>query len=174
MSIQNSYQLFHDELQLHKIYEQISRPIIIADGMQNPENMGAVLRLAANIGALNTLFLSQRDQEFKKHKIQRTASGAANKTTWSTINPAAIIDHIPKDYTIVALETTADAEHIFQFQWPEKVALLTGNEVSGIHEDVLAHAKHKVYIPIPGPISSLNVTHALAIGLFQWLNQQWK
>ncbi len=174
MSIQNSYQLFHDELELHKIYEQIARPIIIADNIRSPENMGAILRLAGNIGVLKSLFISDDTQEYKNHKISRTASGGAEKTSWQMIQISEISKNLPADYQIVALETTADAENIYDFSFPQKTAFLIGNEVSGIKDEILTTADHKVYIPIPGPISSLNVTHALSIGLFFWLQQHWK
>jgi tRNA G18 (ribose-2'-O)-methylase SpoU len=171
MSIQNSYQLFHNELKFHNIYEKLSRPIIISDNIKNPENMGSILRIAGNIGAAQSLFISDNSTLFKKHKINRTASGASEKTNWKIINKNELAHNIPNDYTVVALETTSDSENIYQFNFPEKTAIIIGNEVAGISDDVLKFATHKVYIPIPGPISSLNVTHALAIAMFEWWRQ---
>lgn len=171
MSIQNSYQLFHDQLQFHKIYEKISRPLIVSDDIRTPENMGAILRLAGNIGALQSLFISDRAHTFKHHKISKTASGAADKTDWKIIQPNELLTNIPNDYSLIALETTSDAQNIFQFKLPEKVAFVTGNEVNGIRPEIIQHTINKVYIPIPGPISSLNVTHALSIALFEWYRQ---
>ena len=174
MSFQNSYQLFHDQLKLHSIYEKLSRPIIISDNIRSPENMGAILRLAGNIGALQTLFISDEVSTFKRYKVNRTASGGSEKTDWKIIKTNEIITSIPADYTLIALETTTDAQNIYQFPFPEKTAFLTGNEVTGIRDDIIQFAAHKVYIPIPGPISSLNVTHALSIALFEWLRQQMR
>jgi len=171
MSFQNSYQLFHDQLKLHSIYEKLSRPVIIPDNIRSPENMGAILRLAGNIGALQTLFICDKETTFKRYKVNRTASGASEKTDWKIIKTNQLMASIPADYTLVALETTTDAQNIYQFHFPEKTAFLTGNEVSGIRDEVIQHAVHKVYIPVPGPISSLNVTHALSIALFEWLRQ---
>lgn len=139
--------------------------------MRSPENMGAVLRLAGNIGAMKSLFISEKPQDFKTYKIKRTASGGSEKTNWHIIPPEDLISHIPTGYQIIALETSEQAQSIFQFTFPEKVAFLIGNEVSGIRDEIIKQAKHTLYIPIPGPISSLNVTHALSIGLFAWLNQ---
>ncbi len=171
MGYQNSYQLFHDELKLHNIYEKLSRPIIISDNIRSPENMGSILRIAGNIGAMKSIFISDNIQTFKKHKINRTASGASEKTKWEIVRTNEFMANIPSDYTIIALETTSDAENIYQFKFPEKMAIIIGNEVAGIRDDVIKYATHKVYIPIPGPISSLNVTHALSIAVFEWLRQ---
>jgi len=146
-------------------------PIVIADNLRTPENMGLVLRLAGNIGAATTLFVSNEASNFKRHKINRTSSGAANKVNWKIIKPNELTKFIPDDYKIIALETSNDSNNIFSFRFPDKTAFLVGNEVTGISEDLLSYAHHKVYIPVPGSISSLNVTHALSIGLFEWLRQ---
>ena len=166
----NSHKLFKD-MQLHETYEKVYKPIIIADQIRTPENMGSILRLAGNIGAGKTLFVSDVAHTFKNYKISKTASGAANKVDWKIIKKEDLTNYLPEDYNIVALETTIDAEDICQFQFPEKIAFIIGNEVAGISEDLLNLAHHKVLIPIPGPISSLNVSHALAIALFEWLRQ---
>ncbi len=147
-------------------------PIIIADQLRTPENMGLILRLAANIGAINTYFIINETQNFKKHKINRTSSGAALKINWEIIKQQDLVNLIPKDYLIVAIETSDDSKSLYSFNFPEKTAFLVGNEVLGICEETLKLANHKVYIPIPGVISSLNVSHALSVALFEWLRQQ--
>lgn len=172
MSFQNSYELFHDQLKLYSIYEKLSRPVIVSDNIRNPENMGAILRLAGNVGALQSLFISDKASTFKRYKINRTASGASEKTDWKIIKANELMSSLPDDYTLVALETTSDANNIFKFDLPEKIAFLIGNEVAGIRNEVIKFATNKVYIPIPGIISSLNVTHALSIAMFEWLRQQ--
>jgi 23S rRNA (guanosine2251-2'-O)-methyltransferase len=129
------------------------------------------LKIAGNINALNTLFISEEGHKFKKHKIIKTSSGAVTKVNWKIIKPNELIDLIPDDYEIVAIETSQDANNIFSVKFPKKIAFIIGNEVHGISQEVLSLAKKKVYIPIPGPVSSLNVSHALSIALFEWLNQ---
>lgn len=145
--------------------------IIIAHNLRTPENIGMIMRLAANIGARLTLFAFDEETEFRESKIKRTSSGAIEKTNWKIISSNEIIDHLPNDYKIVALETSDNSQNIYQFTFPKKTALLVGNEVTGLSADILKIANHEVFIPVPGNLYSLNVTHALAIGLFQWLRQ---
>lgn len=161
-------------MESNRFYDQAHRPIIISDNLRTPENMGAVLRLAGNIGAAQTLFVSNNPPDFKTYKIKRTASGAFEKTSWKIIDPAELSALIPKDYLIVALETSADSENIYSCSLPEKMAIIIGNELAGINPQLMAMAHLKVYIPIPGVIFSLNVTHALAIGLFEWQRQMMR
>ena len=91
MGFKNSYDLFHNKMELFKIYEKLSRPIIISDNITSQENMGAILRLAGNIGAVNSLFVFDNDHKFSDIKIDRLSSGASKKTKWSSIKSKRII-----------------------------------------------------------------------------------
>lgn len=168
---QGSFELFRTYRE-NLDYQNLIKPIVISDGLRTPENMGSVLRLSGNFNALKTIFISEEASGFRKHKIRKTASGG-EKTNWKIIeNVAALKVELPEGYKLVAIETTEDAENIFTFKFPEKTAIIVGNEVLGISDELLEMADHKVYIPIPGPVSSLNVTHALSIALFEWLRQK--
>jgi len=158
-------------LKLAEIYQRISRPIIITDRLRTPENMGSVLRLAGNIGAEKTIFISDTAHEFRLRRIKKTASTANENTNWEIRNEDQLSTFIPPDYQIIAIETSEKAQSIFNFKFPEKTAFIVGNERYGIRPEILKQAAHIVYIPVPGPVSSLNVTHALSVALFEWLRQ---
>jgi tRNA G18 (ribose-2'-O)-methylase SpoU len=167
----SSYDLFK-ELNTSDVYNKISRPIIIADDIRTPENMGAIIRLGANIGALNIYFISKKADTFKKFKINKTASGAADKIKWQIVGDYdAAISKIPDDYSVLAIETSADSLDIFDYHLPEKVVFVMGNEVLGISSEILERISTRLHIPIPGIISSLNVTHALSVAIFEWFRQ---
>ncbi len=169
----SSFDKFND-LKLAEIYQKISRPIIVTDRLKNPENMGSVLRLAGNIGAEKTVFISDVAHQFRLRRIKKTAASEANeKTNWEILDENHLSTFIPSDYQIVAIETSEKAQSIFEFDFPEKTAFLVGNERFGVRPQILKQADHVVYIPNPGPVSSLNVTHALSIALFEWLRQQF-
>ena len=51
------------------------------------------------------------------------------------------------------------------------VAFVVGNESRGIREEILEQCDKIVYIPVPGPTRSLNVSHAAAVALFEWQRQ---
>lgn len=168
----SSYNLFQ-KLKYSEIYNNISRPIIIADDIRTPENMGSIIRLGANIGALKVIFISNKAGEFKNYKINKTASGAATKTEWLVVeNFKLAIKLLPKDYELIAIETSVDSKNIFKTKMPENIAIVIGNEIKGINPNILNQIEKKLHIPIPGTISSLNVTHALSVALFEWFRQQ--
>ena len=172
-AINSSFDKFSD-LKLAEIYQKTNRQIIVADRLRTPENMGSVLRLAGNIGAKKTIFISDTAHQFRLRRIKKTASTANENTNWEILNEDQLSTFIPSDYQIVAIETSEKAQSIFDFQFPEKTAFLVGNERYGIRPEILEQATQVVYIPVPGPVSSLNVTHALSVALFEWLRQQHK
>lgn len=170
MAINNSYELFKSKGFSNKNTD-LAPLIIVADNIQSPMNVGAILRLAANLNALKTWFVYEEDPGFRQYKIKSTSSGASEKTIWEIITPEKIEDVLPSDYEVIAIETTEQAQNIFETKFPEKVVLMVGNERYGISEPVLKLAKRHVFIPVPGNLSSLNVTHALAVGLYEWYRQ---
>jgi len=165
-----SFDLFR-QFRQNPDYQKLKIPIVIADGLRTPENMGSVLRLSGNFNALKTILISEEAKSFRKFKIRKTASGG-EKTDWKIIDKVADLRaEIPDGYKLIALETTKDAQNIFTFKFPEKAALIVGSEVLGISNELLNLADEKVFIPLSGPVSSLNVTHALSIAIFEWLRQ---
>ena len=168
----NSFEFF-SSFRHDPAYKNLDKPIVIADDLRTPENMGAVLRLAGNIGARETLFLSDTAQDFKNYKINRTASGGEKKTAWRIL-PKQSLDIravMPDGYRIIAIETAEKATDLMETNLPEKCAFVIGSEVSGISAHIMQQVDQTVFIPVPGPVSSLNVTHALSIALFEWLRQ---
>jgi len=132
------------------------------------------LRLAANVGADKVLFLKGDTDEIPRSwKIKKTASGADEKISWKIIRRDELESSIPTDYQLVAVETAESATNIYDTLLPKKVAFVVGHEVFGISDAVLQVVDKMVYIPVPGVISSLNVTHALGIAAFEWLRQQF-
>ena len=152
-----------------RIYELISRPIIIADHFLTPENMGSLIRLANNIGAQHLYFLGKAPTN-SIGKLRKAAASSKNSTIWS-FTEDDITTLIPRDVCLVAIETTDDASNIYETELPENIAFVLGNEGKGISEEILQRCSKKVYIPVPGQNCSLNVTHAASVAFFEWHRQ---
>lgn len=164
-----SNQLFAESA-FEALFQKCERPIVIADQLHTPENIGSLIRLADNVCARELIIIGN-EGEFRSSKIRRAAASSYNNISWSFTNQAQLLEKIPPDYTLVALETASNATNIFTTSLPEKIALVVGNEVNGINASLLKMAKMCVYIPVPGPTRSLNVSHAAAVSLFEWMRQ---
>jgi len=78
-----------------------------------------------------------------------------------------LFDQFKKDgVEIAALDNVPGAISINEFDRPQKLALILGNETEGIEEDVIKKVSQVIYIPMPGIKRSLNVSVATGIALF--------
>ena len=152
------------------LFEQVPRPIIIADHLMTPDNMGALIRLADNIGASEICFLGKED-EHRLGKVRRAAASSRDNIRWYFSEESNLRNLVPKDKSIVAIETADNATCIYDTQLPEDVVFIVGSESHGLSEELLEQCDMVVYIPVPGPTRSLNVSHAAAVALFEWQRQ---
>ena len=147
-------------------------PIIVADNFRTPENIGSIIRLAGSMGCKEVFVTDTNKNDVRLSKIKKTATTAFNsvKLTFVTTEEL-LLSKLPSNYTSVAIETAPNAENIFTTNLPNKIIIFLGNEAFGISRQILDFCKKTVYIPLPGNVKSLNVTHAAAISLFEWYRQ---
>lgn len=169
MSYLKSNDLF-ERIPTEEIYQQVPRPIIIADHLMTPDNLGAMIRIADNIGATEMCFLGEESRH-KLGKVRRSAASSRDNIRWYFTEETDLRKIVPQSKSIVAIETTDDATCIYDTQLPQDVAFIVGSESQGIREELLKQCDMKVYIPVPGPTRSLNVSHAAAVALFEWQRQ---
>ena len=153
-----------------KLFEQVPHPILIADHLLTPDNIGAMIRLADNIGASEICFLGKED-EHRLGKVRRAAASSRDNIRWYFSEETDLHKIVPEGKTIVAIETADNATCIYETQLPENVAFIVGSESHGLNDELLSQCDMVVYIPVPGPTRSLNVSHAAAVALFEWLRQ---
>ena len=172
MSYLKSNDLF-ERIPTEEIYRHVPRPMILADHLMTPDNLGAMIRLADNIGATEMCFLGSED-EHRLGKVRRAAASSRDNIRWYFTEESDLHKIVPQGKTIVAIETSDNATCIYDTPLPEDVAFIVGSERNGIQEDLLTQCDMVVYIPVPGPTRSLNVSHAAAVALFEWQRQMVK
>lgn len=158
------------KLSPERLYERVPKPIIIADHLMTPDNIGAMIRLADNIGASEVCFLGKQD-EHRLSKIRRAAASSRDNIRWYFSETTHLRDIVPEGKTIIAIETSDNATCIYDTTLPADAAFIVGSESQGLSDELLAQCDTVVYIPVPGPTRSLNVSHAAAVALFEWQRQ---
>ena len=153
-----------------QLFEHVPHPMVIADHLMTPDNIGAMIRLADNIGAREICFLGKED-EHRLGKVRRAAASSRDNIHWYFSAETDLNKIVPEGKTIVAIETSDNATCIYDTQLPEDVAFIVGSERNGLSDELLAQCDMVVYIPVPGPTRSLNVSHAAAVALFEWQRQ---
>ena len=158
------------EIAPENLFERIPHPIVIADHLMTPDNIGAMIRLADNIGASEICFLGKED-EHRLGKVRRAAASSRDNSRWYFSEESDLRKIVPEGKKIIAIETSDNATCIYDTQLPEDVAFIVGSERNGLSDELLAQCDMVVYIPVPGPTRSLNVSHAAAVALFEWQRQ---
>lgn len=158
------------EMSFESLYQKVQRPILVADHLRNAENMGALIRLADNVGASAVYFLGN-ESEVNRTRLQRAAASSIRNIEWSFIDDQQLQLLLPSSHISIALETATNAKCLFEAQLPVNPVFFVGNEVTGIRQKILHTMDQCLYIPVPGPTRSLNVSHAAAVLLFEWLRQ---
>ncbi len=156
----------------YRFHSDVAAPEIIADGIHTPENMGAVLRLAEAAGSLHVLFVEpEKFDACSPQKVRKAARGAEKTVQWNSCGRDEFFAELQQSETRVAVELTDTSASIFATTLPEHCIFVIGNERQGISPAMLASCQQSVHIPMYGTIGSMNVTHALAITLFEWRRQ---
>ena len=148
-----------------------SPPIIVSDLLRTPENVGNLIRLAANIGICKVISVER--VPLKESKIRKTSCMAWDYVELIRVSEGDLLNHIPEDYTLVAVETSAQSVNLYKTSLPEKSVFVLGNEVHGIRQELLDMCPMHVHIPMMGPATSMNVSHAASVVLFEWV-RQWQ
>lgn len=165
----NSQVLYQRQKELREVGVITPGPIVVAAGLNSPENIGMVLRLADAAGVSRVLFVNQ--QVPNPARIRKTARSTEAFVNWEIVNEDKFLQVAATLPTLVAVELTSRSTSLFETALPEECALVIGSEQHGIPAPVLALCGQAVHIPMFGVNGSINVTHALAIALFEWRRQ---
>ena len=143
--------------------------IVIAHDIRSLHNVGAIFRSAAAFG-IEKLLLTGYTPTPPRKEIAKVALGAERLISWETGEISAVIESCKKSgYTVLALEQTQSAQNLAEVR-QEKVALILGNEVTGIDLTVLALCDGSVVIPMHEK-RSLNVSVAAGVAMYAFTNQ---
>ncbi|MBI3243999.1 MAG: TrmH family RNA methyltransferase [Chloroflexi bacterium] len=144
-------------------------PTIVAAGLQVSENIGAVLRLADAVGTQQVIFVNEAEPDLTR--IRRTARSTEALVRWERFATAEFLERVSSFQPLMALELTTTSVSIFETELPTMCTFVIGSEKHGIPAPLLRQCQQAVHIPMFGVNGSMNVTHALAVALFEWRRQ---
>jgi 23S rRNA (guanosine2251-2'-O)-methyltransferase len=148
---------------------QDSAPLIIGlDGVTDPQNFGAILRLADAVGAKGVFTSKDRSCPLSD-VVRKVSSGASEFVYVSYVNNlAATIRYLKKKgYWIVGSGLTPEALDLYSCKIPDPTCLLLGSEGQGLRRLSLELCDLIVKIPMSGTVQSLNVSQAGSIMAFE-------
>ncbi|MCA1556331.1 MAG: 23S rRNA (guanosine(2251)-2'-O)-methyltransferase RlmB [Acidobacteria bacterium] len=145
---------------------------VVLDGVEDPRNLGAIIRTAECAGA-HGLFVPERRAVGLTETVAKTAAGALEYLPIArATNIARLIEEF-KERGIWTIGTDAEANIVYtDWDWTQPCALLFGGEGAGLRRLVRERCDALVRIPLRGRIRSLNVSVAAAVVLYEAVRQR--
>ncbi|MBT8239942.1 MAG: TrmH family RNA methyltransferase [Acidimicrobiia bacterium] len=166
-----------DLKRLHRSWrKKTDQPLaVILDGVQQPFNLGGILRSAAAYG-VRDLWLVPPMADPADKKVQTTAKGCDRflRIRVADSGAQAVMEAKEAGYRVVAVELVDQAVPLFAADLADTpVALVLGHEERGVHRDTLDAADLIAFLPLTGHVGSLNVGHSAAAALSEVRRQGW-
>lgn len=149
-------------------------PIIIAVDLQTPANVGSIYRLADATAVKKIIFIQDNHTLFKNNKVVKRTSRNTCLTIeteyWTHQQFHSLYQQLPP---LIALELTTTAKDVFATALLNPCGIVIGSERHGVPDSILKKCHSAVKIPMYGDNGSMNVSHALAICLYEWHRQHF-
>jgi len=157
---------------LEEITARENSLVLILDGVEDPRNLGAILRVAECAG-LDGTFIPEHRAAGLTETVVKTSAGATEYTPIAKVkNLNRLIEEVKK-HNIWVVGTSGDAETNYaDWDWTRPSALVLGSEGKGLHRLVAENCDVLVKIPMQGKIESLNVSVAAGVILFEAVRQR--
>lgn len=146
--------------------------VLLLDGVEDPRNLGAILRVAECAG-VKAVFVPEHRATGITETVVKTAAGATEYIQVCKVKNLnnLIADLKERGFWVVGTSGSAETSYI-DWDWKRPTALVMGGEGSGLHRLVSENCDALVKIPMAGNIESLNVSVATGVILFESLRQR--
>ena len=155
---------------LHKRQPDLT---IVLENVFDPHNISAVMRTADAVGIQDIFILNNKIPPHRKWGAKSSSSAAKWLTIHQYTNADDCFAELRKRYKkIYTTHLSTDAVGLHQLNLTESVALIFGNEHSGVSDEIISKADGNFIIPQVGIIKSLNISVACAVTLYEAFRQK--
>jgi len=148
--------------------------IVLLDGVEDPHNLGAIIRTALAAGA-DGIVIPERRAAGLTDTVARASAGAlAHLPVAKVTNLARTMEELKgAGYWLVGLDENGEKSYT-EVDYTTPTGIVMGGEGSGLHELTRKRCDFVVSLPTSGPVKSLNVSVATGVVLFEALRQRHK
>ena len=146
---------------------------IIMENVFDPHNISAVMRTCDAVGVQDIYILNTKIPRHKKWGAKSSSSAAKWLTVHQYENAIECFAALRKHYSkILTTHLSGDAVGLYEIDFIQPIALVFGNEHSGVSDEIRAMADGNFIIPQVGIIQSLNISVACAVTLYEAFRQK--
>ena len=146
---------------------------IVMENVFDPHNISAVMRTCDAVGVQDIYILNTKIPRHKKWGPRSSSSAAKWLTVHQFENAEECFSSLREHYSkILTTHLSSDAIGLYEIDFTQPVALVFGNEHSGVSDEIRALADGNFVIPQSGIIRSLNISVACAVSLYEAYRQK--
>ena len=147
--------------------------LLILDHVQDPQNLGAILRAAETTGVHGVIIPRDRAVTVTAAAVRASAGAAEHLHVALVTNLAQTIESLKKhEIWVAGLEALPESRNYTEADLKGPLALVVGSEGSGLARLVRERCDFLIQLPMKGRINSLNVASATAVALFEIRRQR--
>jgi 23S rRNA (guanosine2251-2'-O)-methyltransferase len=149
-----------------------ARLLLALDGVEDPQNLGALLRVADGAGVDGVILTERRSAPLSPAAVKASAGAAEHLRIARVVNLVRALEDLKAhNIWVIGLDerATQDYDH---FDFTGNCVLVLGREGAGLHSLVRRTCDHLLRIPMAGGVSSLNVSAAGAVVLYEAFRQR--
>lgn len=146
--------------------------VLILDGIEDPQNLGALARTALGAGVDGMIIPKDRAALPTPSAIKASAGALEHLPVVQEANLNNVIRDLKQEgFWITGLDSEAETS-LYEADFEGPTALVVGGEGRGIRELVRKHCDYRVFIPQKGPVNSLNASVAGAVAMYEVVRQR--
>ncbi len=146
--------------------------IVLLDGVEDPHNLGAVIRTALAAGAHGVVIPERRAAGLTDTVARASAGALSHLPVAKVTNLVRAMEELKQaGYWLIGLDEDAPKSYT-QADYTSSVGIVLGGEGQGLHELTRKRCDFVVSLPTVGPVKSLNVSVAAGVVLFEALRQR--
>ena len=150
--------------------DETDAKIVILDHLEDPHNLGAIIRTCEAAGILGIIIPKDRSVDINSTVMKTSAGALENVKIAKVTNLVNVIDDLKENgYWIVGTAMEGDVDYR-DVDYTGKIALVIGNEGNGISRSVLQSCDYIAKIPMYGKINSLNASVAAGIMIYEMIS----
>ncbi|MDP9340297.1 MAG: 23S rRNA (guanosine(2251)-2'-O)-methyltransferase RlmB [Acidobacteriota bacterium] len=146
--------------------------IVLLDGVEDPHNLGAIVRTALAAGAHGVVIPERRAVGLTDTVARASAGALAHLPIARVTNLSRAMEELKQaGFWLVGLDETAEKNYT-EVDYTSSMGIVLGGEGQGLHELTRKRCDFVVSLPTTGPVKSLNVSVAAGVVLFEALRQR--
>jgi tRNA (guanosine-2'-O-)-methyltransferase len=147
--------------------------VVVLENVADPHNISAVMRTCDAVGVQDIYVLNTYVPRHKKWGAKSSSSAASWLTVRQYDDPAACFEAVRRQVDrIYTTYLTSDAVSLYKMELTGRIALVFGNEHSGVSDEIRTYSDGNFVIPQVGIIQSLNISVACAVTLYEAYRQK--